>query len=167
MVHFITINWFNWSGFCICNKFRVKLNWKLWMVNLNITIINGTMIKSTHDNWNHRAGDGRRGYEFEVIFWRLNVQLYWWFIWFFIMKGVELIHLYHKTWWEEVRSTDDSGIRLVSNPSTEFANNILYHADICNNWMYIWCIIVDGIWRIKMMRALAWSGQCCCSTNNF
>ena len=99
MVHFIIINWFDCSDVCIRNRFRVIFNWKLWRVNLNITIINGAMIKSPHGSWNHRAGFGRRGPGFEVIFWRLAVPLSWSFICFFTMKGVELIHLYSNTLW--------------------------------------------------------------------
>ena len=45
MVHFIIINWFDQSGVGIWNRFRVTLIWKIWRVNLNITIINGMMIK--------------------------------------------------------------------------------------------------------------------------
>ena len=51
-------------------------------------------------------------------------------------------------------ATDDAGIILVSNPSTEFANILLYNADICNNWLDSCCIIFGEILRIKIMRAL-------------
>ena len=44
MVHLIIFNWFNWSGVWIWNWFRIKFNWKLWRVNLNITIIIGMTI---------------------------------------------------------------------------------------------------------------------------
>ena len=54
MVHFIIINWFDRSGFWIWNRFIVRFNWKLLRLNLNITIINGMMIKYPHDSWNHR-----------------------------------------------------------------------------------------------------------------
>ena len=128
MIHFIIINWFDWSGLWIWNRFRVKLKWKNWRVNLNITIINGMMIKYTNDCWNHRAGVGRRSHWFEVIFWRLAVTLSWRFIWFFNIEGVELINLSSKTWWEEFRATDDAAVILVSNPSTVFTNTLLYHA---------------------------------------
>ena len=69
-------------------------------MNLNIIIINGMMIKSPRDSLNHRAGVGIRGYLFEFSFWRLDVPLYWWLSWFITTKGVELIRLYSKTWWE-------------------------------------------------------------------
>ena len=89
-----------------------------------------------------------------MSFWRLDVTLYLWFICLFAMKCVELIHIYSKTWWEEFRATDDSGISLVSNPSTSFSNNLLSHAEIYNKWMEILCIIVDGRLGTKMIRAL-------------
>ena len=37
------------------------------------------------------------------------------------MKGVELVHLYYKTWWEEFRATDDAGNSLMPNPSKAFS----------------------------------------------
>ena len=117
------------------------------------------VIKSPHDSWNHRSGVGRRGPGFGVICWRLDAPLSWWLIWFFAIKGVELIHLSYQTWWEEFWATDDAGISFVSNYSTTFANNLLYHAEICNNWLERWCIIVDGIWMSEMMRSITWSGQ--------
>ena len=91
------------------------------------------MIKSPFGSLNHRNGFGRRGPVFEVIWWRLDVTLYWWISWFITMEGVELVHLSSKTWWEEVRATDNTGINLVSNYSTEFINNILYYTEIFNN----------------------------------
>ena len=99
MVYFIIINWFNRIGVWIWNRSRVKLNCKLWRVNFNITIINGMMIKSTCDIWNHRASVGRKGPGFEVSCCRLAVTIYWWFI-FFTMKEVEIINLSFKNWWE-------------------------------------------------------------------
>ena len=167
MVHFIITNWFNWSGVWIWNWFRVKFNWELWRVNLNITIINGIIIKSTQDSWNNRTGFGGRGPGFEVICWRLAVPIYWWFIWFFTIKGVELICLSSKNWWEELRDTDDACISLVSNISTWSANTILSHVESCNNCLDRCCIIVDGIWRNKMMIAMTWSGQCSWLSNSF
>ena len=166
MVHSIIINSFNNSGVYIWNIFRVKFNWKIWRVNLNITIINDMTIKSPHDSWNHRASVRNRGPGFEVICWRLAVPLSWGFIWLFTIKGVELIHLSYKTWWEEFRAIEDEGISLVYNPSTVFAINHLYNAESCNNWLYILFIIVDGRRRTKMMKALTWSGKCCWSSNN-
>ena len=41
--------------------------------------------------------------------------------------------------------TNYAGISLVSNPPTEFANTILSHAYVRNNWMESCCIIFDGI----------------------
>ena len=58
------------------------------MVNLNITTINGMMIKSIHDIQNHSTGFEERGPGFEVSFWRLDVTLYWWLSWFFAKKVV-------------------------------------------------------------------------------
>ena len=159
MVHFIILNLLDRGGVLIWNRFRGRFSWKLWRANLNIIIINGMVITSTHDRWNHRAGFGRRGTGFEVSFWILAVSLSWWLIWFFTMKGVELIHLYSTTQWEEFRATDDSGTSLVSNPSTEFKHSLLYHAKSCNIWLEICCIIVDGIRRKKIMIALTWSVQ--------
>ena len=37
------------------------------------------------------------------------------------MKGVEIVHIYSKTWWEEFRVTDNEGIRIVSNYPTVFS----------------------------------------------
>ena len=165
MVHLNIIYWFNRSGVWIWNRFRVKFNWKLWRVNLNITIINEMIIKSPHDSWNNSNGFERRCTGFEVIFWMLAVTLSWRFIWCFTMKGVELIYLSSKTWWEKFSATDDSGIIFVSNTSTEFANTLLSHLCSCKNWMERWCIIVDGRWRTAMMRDLTWSGQCCWRSN--
>ena len=76
---------------------------------------------------------------------RFPVRIYWWIIWFFTMKGVELIHISYKNWWEEFRATDDAGIILVSNPSTPFENTLLYLAESFNNGLEICYIIVDGI----------------------
>ena len=143
MVNLIIINWFDSSGVWICNRFRDIFNWKLWRVNLNITIINGTMINYPHDSWNHRNFFGRRGNRFELRWWRLDVPLSLCISWFFAMKDVGLIRLFFKTWRGKIMSTDDAGIILVSNPSTYFANALLYHAESCNNWLDIWCIIVD------------------------
>ena len=69
MVHFIIINWFYWIGVWIWNRFRVRLNWKLWRVNLNITIINGMMIKY------HVVGpwSGSLGSLFVAAYWRVRV----------------------------------------------------------------------------------------------
>ena len=118
MVHFIIINLFDWSCVCIWNILIVRFNWKIWGVKLNITIINGIMIKYPRDSWNHRNGFGRRGTGFEVICWRLDVPFYWCLIWLFTMNRAEPINIYSNTWWEEFRDTDDVGIILVFNPST-------------------------------------------------
>ena len=152
MVHFTIIHWFIRSGVWICNWFIVKFNWKIWSVDLNITIINGMMIKSPHDSLNHRASVGSRGPGFEVSCYRLAVLLSWWFIWFIPMKGVELIHISSKTWWEEFWTMDDSGIRFVSNTSLSFLNNFRYHAKIFNNWPEGFYISVGGIFRTTILR---------------
>ena len=154
MVHLITINRFNRSGVWICNRHIVRFKWKLWRVNLNINIINVIIIESPHDSWKHRNVFGRRGPGFRVRYWRFNVTLSWWLIWFITMKGVGFIHISSNNRWEEFRSTHDSWIVLVSNTSTEFTNNLLSHSEICNNWLVRCCIIVGGRWRTKMMRAL-------------
>ena len=159
MVYLIILNWFDWSGVRIWNRFIVIFKWKLWRVNLNITIINGIMIKSPHDSWNNMTGLRRRVTRFEANFRSLAFPLSWYFSWFITMKDVELVHLSSGTWWDKVRATDDAGIRLVSNSSTAFTNSLLYHAYSCNNWLESWCIIFDGKWRTKMMRALTWDGQ--------
>ena len=91
------------------------------------------MIKSTHDSQNHRTIFGRRSPGFELNLWRLAVTLSWWISWFITMKEVELVNIYYKTWWEEVRDKDDSGISLMYNYSTESANSILSNAESCNN----------------------------------
>ena len=77
------------------------------------------------------------------------------------MKGVALIHISSNNWWDYFRARDDSGISLVSNPSTEFADTLLSHADICNNWLVDFYIIVDENLGTKMTRALTLSGQSC------
>ena len=75
----------------------------------------------------------------------MDVPLYWSFIWFFTMKGVVMIHIFSKTWWEETRATDDAGISLVSNLSTALANNLLSsHGEVCNTSLERCCIIVGG-----------------------
>ena len=129
MVHFIIIHLFYWSGAWIWNRFRVKFNWKLWSVNFNITIINSMMIKSPRDSLNHSNGVWSRGPLFEVICWRLAVPLSWWMIWLFDIKGVELIRLYSKTWWDEFRSMDDPGVILLSDPFTKIANILMSCAE--------------------------------------
>ena len=116
--HLIIINWFDLSSVWIWNIFRVGLDWKLWRVELNITIINGMMIKSPHNSWNHRTVFLGRGPWFQMSCCRFSVSLSWWIIWFFAMKGVELIHISYKNWWEEFMSMDDAGILLMYNPST-------------------------------------------------
>ena len=160
------INLLDQSGVWICNILRVSFNWEIWRVKTNTTIINMMMIGSPHDSWNHRTDFCSSGTESEVSCWRLVVPLSWWLIWFFIVKGVELINIYSKIWWEAFMATDDAGINLVSNPSTALTSNLPYYAEICNNWMKRLCIIDDGILRHKMLRALTWSGQCCWSSNN-
>ena len=113
MVHLIIINWFYWSGVWIWNIFRVRFRWKIWKVNLNIKMINVTVINLPHNSWNHRTGFERRGPGFELRWWILAVPLPWWISWFITMKSVELINLSYKAWWEEYRSTKDAGIILV------------------------------------------------------
>ena len=117
MVHFIIINWFYFIGNCIWNRFMVIFNCKILIVNLNITVINGMVIKSPHDSWNQSTGFGRRGPGFGMICWRLDVPIYWWTIWFLTMKVFELIHPSSNNLWVEFRATDDAGIILVTNPS--------------------------------------------------
>ena len=132
----------------------------------NITIINVMVIKSPHDIWNHRNNFGRRCPGFEVIFYRLDVPLYCWLILFITMKGVELIHIYSNNWWKEVRATDDSGIKPVSNYSTVFAKNLPSKTENFNKWMGSCCIIVGGIQRTKLVISTTWSGQCIWGSNN-
>ena len=88
MLHFIIINLFDWSGVWIWNRLRVRFNWKLWRVNLNITIINGIIIKSHTDIWNRSTGFGRIGTGFEVRFLSFAVPLSCWLIYFVTMKLV-------------------------------------------------------------------------------
>ena len=94
MVHLIIVNWYNWSDIWIWNRFRVRLYWKIWRVNLNIAFINVMMIISPHDILNHRDGFGRRSPGFEVSFQRLSGPLYLWLSWFITMKGVERIQFF-------------------------------------------------------------------------
>ena len=68
------------------------------MINLNITIIHGMMIKSPNDSRNHRNGFGGRGPLFEVNFLSLSVLLSWWIIWFITIKVVYLAHISSKNW---------------------------------------------------------------------
>ena len=159
MINLIRINWFNRSSVWIWNWFRVKFNWKIWSVKFNTTIINVITIKPPHDIWNQRAGVGRICPVFEVSCWSLAVPLSLWFIWFFTMKGVELIYLSYKNCWEKFWATDDAGISFVSISSTKFTNTLLFHAESCNNCLERCCIIVDGIRRTKIMRVLTWSVQ--------
>ena len=93
------------------------------------------MIKSPRDSRNCSNGVGSRGPGFEVSYCWFAVPLSWWIIFFFAMKGVEIIHISSKTWWEEFWSMYDAGISLVSNSSIAFANTLLSHADSCNNWL--------------------------------
>ena len=167
MLLFIIINWFGGSGIWIWNRFRVIFKWKILRVKLNITIINGKMINSPHDSWNHRNDFWRRVHRFKVSYWRLDIPISWWISRFITKKGVELVHFSSKAWWEEVRSTDDSGISLLFSPSTSFSINLLSNINSCNKWPESSCIIVGGIWRTKMMRALTWSGQCSWVYNQF
>ena len=44
--------------------------------------------------------------------WRLAVPLYWWLVFLFAIKVVELIHISSKAWWEEFRAEDDAGVGL-------------------------------------------------------
>ena len=113
MVHFLVTNWFYCSGVWIWKWSRLRFKWKLWRLNLNITIINDMMIKSPHDSWKHRTGFGRRCPLLEASCWRLAVTLYWGIRWFVTMDGIALIHLFSQTLFEEVRATDDAGISLV------------------------------------------------------
>ena len=167
MVHLVIINWFDWSGICMCNIFRVRFKWKQLMVNLNITITNDMIIKSPHDSWNHKTGFGRRRPLFEVSCWRLSVLLSWWISWFVTMKSIELIHLSSNTLWEYFSSTDNAGIRLVYSYYALFSNNLLSNLEIFNNWLDSCCIIVGERLRTKMMKELPWSGQCSWGSNNF
>ena len=136
-------------------------------MNLNITIIIGTMIKYPHDSWNPRTGFGSRGTGFKVRFWRLAVPLYWWLSWFINTKGVLLFNNFYKNLWEEFRDMYDKGITLVSNYSTAFVNSLLFSAERCNNWLESCCIIFEGRLRTKMMRVWKWSGQGSWVSNHF
>ena len=147
MIHFIIINWFNWSGVWIYNWVIFRLNWNVWSWNFNITIIYGTMIKFPYDSWNQMVGSGRRGPGFEVSCQRLAVPFSWCFFWLVTMECIELIHISTNTWWEDFWTTDDACIRFVSNYSTTFTNNFLSHSESCNNWLDRWCIIFSGRWR--------------------
>ena len=102
IVHFIITNWFDWSGVRIWNIFRVRLEWKLWRVNLNITITNGTLINPPRDSWNQRDDFGRICTGFEVCCWGWLLQFLggsvdsspWraldWFIFLLIFGGRKL-----------------------------------------------------------------------------
>ena len=166
MVQFIIINWFDRIGVCIWNIFRVRLKWKLQRVNLNITNINYTMIKSPHYSWNHSTGFGRRTTGSEVICWRLDVPLSWWFSCFFTMKGVELVHIYSNIWWDEFRARGDACISLVSNSSTSPTKKLILNAEIYNNWLVSCCVNVGVIRRTIMIRAFTWSGKCSWVSND-
>ena len=87
-------------------------------------------IESPHDRQKHRTGLVRRGEGFVVDFWRLAVTFYWGLGWFVTMNRIEFINLYPKTGWEEVRTTNYSRVRLVSNYFIAFIDNILYNTDI-------------------------------------
>ena len=157
-VHFIITNWFDWNAVHIQNIVICRFKWILWRINLNINIINGIMIKYTHDGKNHRTSFGRRGIGFELICWKLSVPLSWWLSWFITIKVVELDHLSSKTWWEEVRAMYDSVISLVSNYSTSFVNSLLLNVENYNECLESCCSIVGLIWSTKMIKELTWSG---------
>ena len=167
MFHFIIVNWFDQSSVWVWNRFKFWFNWKLWRVNHNLTIINGMMIKSPYDSWNHRPDFWTRGPVFEGICWRLAVSLSWFLSQIITIKGVELICLYYKTSWEKCRVRYDAGISLVSNPSAFSENNLLSNAEIYNNYLSSCCIIFGRKWRTKMMRAMTWSGKCIWGYNHF
>ena len=135
-------------------------------MNLKITIINCTMINFTQDIWNHMTGFGRSVQVFEVIWWKLAVPLSWWISCLIDMKGIELVHMYLKTWWEEVRATYDAGISLVYNFPTKFSNCLLYDTGKYNTRIKSLCIIVGERLMTQMIRVLDWSGQGSCCLNH-
>ena len=144
MVHFIIINWFGRSGVQIWNRVWGGFKWILWRVNLNITIVNGKIIMSPYDSQDHMYGFGRRGTGCEVNCWRFSVPLYWWISCFITMKGVELVNISSKTWWDEFRATIDTVISVVSNSSTAFSNNILSNYEVFRNSLKSCCVIIGG-----------------------
>ena len=46
------------------------------------------------------------------------------------MKGVLLVHFSSSTEWDEVGTTDDSDISLVSDSFIAFANSLLFNVEI-------------------------------------
>ena len=99
------------------------------------------MIKYNHDSLNHRAGFGRRGPVFELSWWMLAFLISCWISQFITINIFQLVHLYSKTWLEEVIYKYDTGIGLIFNSSTVFANSLLSNAESYNNWMGSCCII--------------------------
>ena len=166
LVNFIIINWFDCSGIRIWNRVKCRFHWIIWRVNFNTTIINGMIIKSTHGRPNHRTCYRRICLIFEVKWWISDVPLFWWLIWFTTTKCVGLVHISSNTGWEEVRSTDDTCISLVSNYYTELVNNILPDAESYNDCLESCCIIVGVIWSANIMRAVTWSSQVSWGSNN-
>ena len=124
------------------------------------------MINSIRDSQNRR-NIGRRCMIFEVNCGRLAAPLYWWFRWLITMNSVENVHISSNTVWKEVIATNDTGISLVSNSSTSFANNILSNAECGNDCMETYCTIFCGRWSTKMMRAPTLRDQISwvCNTN--
>ena len=159
MVNFIIINLFGWSGIWICKRFRGIFQYIILSVKLDITIINDMMIGYSHDSRNHRNGLGRMVAGFEINCWRLFVLLSWWFIWFIAVNCIEFIHIYPKTGWEEVRTTDYSCVSLFPNYPISFTNNFLYNTYICNEWLERRCISVVGRWSAKIIIFLTLRSQ--------
>ena len=78
------------------------------------------MIKAHRDRQNHSTGSGRRGTVFELNCCRLTVTRSWWLSCFIIMKGIGLVHISTKAWWEEVIATYGAGVSLVYNYFTSY-----------------------------------------------
>ena len=134
IIHFIVINWFDRSGVWIWNWVIVRINRNIWIWNLNITIIYGIMnnfpliaeitgLSLEGDvlnlNWDagvwllHSLGGSFGSSQWSVLNWFIFLQR---------IGGT-------KIW-----TADDACISFMLNSTTEFKNNFLSHADICNNW---------------------------------
>ena len=111
------------------------------------------------DIQNYRTGIGNRGEVLEVNCWMLDVPLSLWSSWFITMNFIEFIHIYPKTGWEEVSTTNDTLLSLVSKYFAEFINNILYNMERFNNCMERLCIMSGGILFTKSMRDLILRSQ--------
>ena len=81
--------WSEWYQYLV--KVIDRFKWILWRVTVNITIINGMMLKYPHGIQNHSSGLGGRDTVSKVKLCRLAIPIYLWLGFFINMKCVELV----------------------------------------------------------------------------